>query len=147
MSETAFDRVFSELTDDERHALHAKAEPRTYASGDCVIEENSIPGGLFVITLGRVRATRGIAATMSAEFAGPLGVGEVIGEMSFIDGKPTSATLTADGDVEVLYLGQSEVDAMLAADKGFATRFYHSLLMTLVGRLRDFNVRFLLPFS
>ncbi len=147
MSKAQFDQAFSELTAKERETLFAMAEGRTFRSGESIIEEDTMPDAVYVITAGEVRVTRGISQTVSADFAGPLGLGELIGELSFIDGTPASATLLADGNVETLRLGHDDLNAMIATDPAIAGRLYHSLLKLLVHRLRVVNKRILLPFA
>lgn len=65
-----------------------------------------------------------------------LGAGEVMGEMSFVDSTPPSATVTADGSCTVLMLDKKDVHARLGADKGFAGRLYKALAIFLANRLR-----------
>ena len=146
MADSNFDQVFSELTEDERAVLLGKAQTFTFASGDVIISEDSNPDAIFVITKGKARVTKGISSTLSADFAGPHGLGEVIGEMSFVDGCGASATLVADGDVEALRLAHGDLREMTEADPAFAGRLYHSLLLVLIRRLRVVNTRILLPF-
>ena len=66
-----------------------------------------------------------------------LGCGEVVGEMSFIESRPPSATVTAVEDSVVLSIPRPKLAAKLKADSGFAARFYHSLAVFLSHRLRD----------
>ena len=142
-----FDRAFQDLTSKEREHLLATAEHMTYGPGDVVIEEGTMPEAIFVITEGKVRVTRGLSAVMSAEFAGPLGLGEIVGEMSMVDGNSASATLVADGEVKALRVAAAEVEKMIEADPTFAGRFYRSLLLAVIRRMRRINERVLLPFT
>jgi bacteriocin-type transport-associated protein len=66
-----------------------------------------------------------------------LGAGEVVGEMSFIDARPPSATVTAEGSTVVLAIPREELAAKLERDTAFAARFYRSLAVFLSQRLRD----------
>jgi CRP-like cAMP-binding protein len=141
-----FDGIFSQLLDEERAAVLAKAEIRTFAAGDKIIREETQPDAVYIITKGRVRVTKGISGSLSADFAGPLGLGEVIGEMSFIDGSSASATLVADGEVETICLAHADLRDMISGDALFGGRLYHSLLLVLIARLRVVNTRILLPF-
>ncbi len=69
------------------------ATQRQFASGEIIIRENDIGETAFVIEQGKVRITkkRGGRTVHLAE----LGPGGTIGEMSMIDDKPRSATVTA----------------------------------------------------
>lgn len=70
-----------------------------------------------------------------------LGTGEVMGEMSFVDSAPPSATVTAEPGCVVLALPKTEMEARLARDIGFAARFYRAMALFLADRLRSANMR------
>lgn len=62
--------------------------------------------------------------------------GEVIGELSFLDARPPSATVRAVRASQVLAITRSEVGRKLESDLGFGSRFYKALGITLAIRLR-----------
>lgn len=147
MSVEELARAFTGLTDSERQTLSDGAVRRSFASGATILEEGQETDGLMIIATGVIRLTKGDASSPLAEFASPLGPGEVIGEMSYVDGANASATLVADGDVEVLKIEEPVLDALMEADPSFAGRFYHSLLVNTVRRLRAANRRIVLPYT
>jgi CRP/FNR family cyclic AMP-dependent transcriptional regulator len=63
--------------------------------------------------------------------------GEVIGELSFLDARPPSATVRAVRASSVLAIARTEVARKLEVDLGFASRFYKALGITLAMRLRN----------
>ena len=65
-----------------------------------------------------------------------LGVGDVMGELSFLDARPPVASVVADGDASVLALDKKRLEAKLASDPQFAARFYRALGQFLATRLR-----------
>jgi CRP-like cAMP-binding protein len=65
-----------------------------------------------------------------------LGSGEVVGEMSFIEARLPSASVTALEESTVLAIPRPELRARLEGDAGFAARFYRALAMFLSHRLR-----------
>ena len=65
-----------------------------------------------------------------------LGIGEVVGEMSFLDSAPPSATVTAVGDEFALFLDKETVARRLEADVAFGCRFYRALAIFLADRMR-----------
>ena len=141
------DQAFSALTEAERQALLARSERLAFKNDDFIIEEGQTLDKLYVIENGQVRITHDLNGTISAEFAGPLGTGDFIGEVSFIDGRGACATITADGDVEVISIDRAVIDAMMAADDTFAGRLYRSILVTMCRRLRTTNIRVLIGAS
>ena len=53
--------------------------------------------------------------------------GQFVGEISFLDSWPTSATVTAHSDAKVLRIGRTELEARLGKHPRFAARFYQAL--------------------
>ena len=145
ISDAVLDRTFKMLTAEERNGLLEKAERLAFGPGEAIVEEGARIESIYVVAKGEVRVTRHFDGTVSAEFVGPRGPGETLGEMSFVDGLGASATLIADGDVEIVAIPSAEIQKMVEADPSFAGRFYHSLLHTLCRRLRDTNARVVLP--
>jgi bacteriocin-type transport-associated protein len=67
--------------------------------------------------------------------------GEVLGELSFLDSRPPSATVTAVGEVTVLSIPRETLSGKLERDVAFAARFYRALGMFLASRLRKTQLR------
>lgn len=62
--------------------------------------------------------------------------GEVLGEISFVDARPPSASVVAAQDSHVLVIDRDTLTAQLDRDSGFAARFYRGLALFLASRLR-----------
>jgi extracellular factor (EF) 3-hydroxypalmitic acid methyl ester biosynthesis protein len=75
------------------------------------------------------------------------GPGEVLGEIAFLAQQPAFGTVVAEEDVDVDILDGKQLQAMLLADGGFASRFYHSLALCLSTRLRQILPGLQLPES
>src|SRR5882724_5614690 len=78
----------------EESALLAAAPMKDYAAGELVLERNVPLRAIFVVDEGSVRVEReegGRIMTLAV-----LGPGQFFGEMSFVDGAPTSATVVAN---------------------------------------------------
>jgi len=76
-----------------------------------------------------------VAALDNKEIA-TLRSGEIIGEMSFVDSRPPSASVVAMEDSYVLAVPNLALKDRLN-DAAFASRFYRSLAIFLANRLRD----------
>jgi CRP-like cAMP-binding protein len=61
--------------------------------------------------------------------------GEIVGEISFVDSRPPSASVIAGSDSLVLALPRDRVEAKLRTDLAFAGRFYRALACFLADRL------------
>lgn len=63
--------------------------------------------------------------------------GELVGEMSFLDGEPRSATVKAIGDCELKVIPKEALKKYLDAQP----KWYRALVQTLLDRLRRANQR------
>src|SRR3712207_5716250 len=66
-----------------------------------------------------------------------LQAGEIVGEMSFVDARPPSATVKAVEDSTVFGIAKAVLSAKLASDQGFAARFYRALAIYLSTTVRE----------
>jgi CRP-like cAMP-binding protein len=60
----------------------------------------------------------------------------VVGEMSFIDARPPSATVSAASDAVVYAVGKERLQQELEANAPFAARFYKAVATFLSDRVR-----------
>jgi CRP/FNR family cyclic AMP-dependent transcriptional regulator len=89
-------------------------------------------GGLmFVILDGQAEVEK------DGTVLGRLGPGDVIGELSLIDGKPRSANVRAVTDIRVLELAQDDFRSLVDT----SPKFVQSLLRALSLRIRDMDSR------
>lgn len=66
-----------------------------------------------------------------------LSSGEIVGEMSLIESRPASASVTAIEDGVVFALPRGKIEQKLKSDLGFAARFYRALAVFLSDRVRS----------
>ncbi|MEM9822294.1 MAG: cyclic nucleotide-binding domain-containing protein [Bacteroidota bacterium] len=65
-----------------------------------------------------------------------IGPGEIVGEMSFIDSRPPSASVVATKTSKVYAIDYHRMQRKLDRDPDFASRFYYSITLFLSERLR-----------
>jgi CRP/FNR family transcriptional regulator, cyclic AMP receptor protein len=126
--------LLGQLTDADVEWLIANGARQRVAAGTVLIREGEPLSALYIVLTG----------TLAVTFGGPggqqttrLGSGEVVGEMSFIDARPPSATVTAAEDAVLLSIPRRALAAKLEADSNFAARFYRAVAIFLSHRLRD----------
>jgi extracellular factor (EF) 3-hydroxypalmitic acid methyl ester biosynthesis protein len=123
------------LTEQDERGLFEYARHARYQRGEIIVHEGATCDALFVIAQGFVRIERGdVGGGIAVARRGP---GEVLGEMSFLEGIGASASLVADTDVEAAILDGDAVRELLASTPGLETRLYHSLARVLAARLRE----------
>jgi CRP/FNR family transcriptional regulator, cyclic AMP receptor protein len=124
------------LNDSDIDWLVAAGNRREIDAGKTLIEEGRAIDSLYLVIDGAFSVRT--AATGGREVA-RLNSGEVMGEMSFVDQAPPSATVTALESSFVLDVPRRRLNARLAEEAGFAGRFYRALSMFLAARLRTTN--------
>lgn len=129
--------TLNRLTRDDWQSVLDHSEVRRYHADQIILRQGQLGTALWVVADGEVRIERedDLGATLLAR----LGLGSVIGEMSFLDESGASANVVADGDVRLLYFSGASIRTMTEEDPEFAARFFHSLAATLSRRLRATN--------
>lgn len=124
------------LLDDEDIDWMVSAGTREqYNKGDELVREGERTAYLFVVVEGNVDVT--VRGTQIAS----VGVGEVVGEMSLLDFRPASATITAGEELTVLKISFEDLEARLQSNFRFQGRFYKALGVFLAQRMRSINLK------
>ena len=101
----------AELEADERADLEQLGAVRRYRRGDVLFHEGDDAGAVVVLRDGHVKATMlNDGREVILAFPGP---GELLGELSAVDGQPRSATIRAVDEVEALVIPGSAFRAFL----------------------------------
>ena len=122
--------ILGELEDADILWLSRNGVQRGVAAGEILITEGRAVSDLFFVIEGSFAVTtrRGQVATLS--------LGDVIGEMSFVEKRLPAARVTAAEPSRVLAVRRETILAAFAADTAFAARFYKALAIFLSDRLR-----------
>ena len=121
----------SELAADERADLEALGSVRRYRRGDVVFHQGDDAGAVLVLLEGHVKAVMlNDGREVILAFPGP---GELLGELSAVDGRPRSGTVRAVDDVEALVIPGSAFRAYLE----HRPRIALVLLRSVAARLRE----------
>jgi CRP-like cAMP-binding protein len=118
----------------EEGALLATAPIKSFDRGQLVLDQNAQLKAIFLIEDGAVRIER-----REGDLVVPLALlepGEFFGEMSFVDGSPTSARVIADAPTRLRVIDEATVNGLTKKDAGFAGRLYRSIAAILAERLR-----------
>lgn len=139
MAATPTTRFLPFLDPAEESALLAAAPVRSFARDQLVFDQDVSLRAIFLIEDGSVRVERHDRGAMVP--LAVLGAGEFFGEMSFVDGTPTSARVVAEEPTNLRVIDTATVDNLTRADPGFAGRLYRSIAAILAGRLRLASMR------
>ena len=125
--------VFGQLIDSDIEWMIAAGTTQKIPAGHILIEEAAGLQNLYIVLAGelvvRVKA-------LGDREVGRAGCGELLGEMSFIDSRPTSATVIALKDSVVFAVSRAQVAEKLRTDMAFAARFYRALALLLSDKVR-----------
>jgi len=131
---TATERFLQFLEPAEESALLAAAPVKSFAPDEVVVPQDVRQRAIFVIDEGAVRIER--QDRDRAVILAVLGPGQFFGEMSFVDGAPTSARVVANGPVRLRIIDLLVLDNLSDVDPTFGSRLYRSIAAILVERLR-----------
>lgn len=118
------------LDDNDASWLATVGKARSISAGTAIIQQGVPVDSVFILINGQLLVYAG-----SVEIAKLL-AGEIVGEISFVDSRPPSASVKATVDSQVLAVPKAALRAKLQKDLGFASRFYLSLATFLADRLR-----------
>jgi len=118
----------------EEKSVLDTAPLKSFAREEVVLDQNVPLRAIFFIEEGSVRVERQ-DRTQTALLA-VLEAGEFFGEMSFVDGAPTSARVVADGPIRLRVIDEATIDKLIQSDPSFAGRLYRSIAAILAERLR-----------
>ena len=128
--------IFGELSDNDVDWMMAAGKREQIPPGAVLIQEGKPVEALYIVLEGLLRVS--VESAGSRELA-RLGSGEIIGEMSFVDARPPSATVKALENSTVLSIPRSQLAAKLEREPDFAARFYRALAIFLSSRLREMD--------
>jgi bacteriocin-type transport-associated protein len=130
--------ILSELADGDIDWMIQNGTKTTVPKGSVLIEEGKSLEVLYVVLDGQLAVS---LAAMGGKPIAHLQSGEILGELSFLDSRPPSASVTAVEQSTVLSIQRAHLTKKLEEDSGFAARFYRALGVFLASRLRSSQQR------
>lgn len=135
---TVVPELFSSMSREAAEALLGRAVGRTYEDGRKVVEEGDSGDSMFIIKSGRADVVLHIMdktirlATLSE--------GDVFGEVAFLTGRPRTATVIADGALEVLEVDRLLLQEAIEGDPVVMQKlmgFYHSRVSDTIRKVKE----------
>jgi CRP-like cAMP-binding protein len=131
------DRILSGLTDEEWSDFLGAMERRVFPVGAEILKAGDPDRTLYLIASGEVEVV--IDGAAGRRRIATVGAGSVVGEMSFFDGAPRSATVVALAAVEMLALRQDRFEQLAAWRPRIAIKLLTDLGRVLSQRVRKLN--------
>jgi CRP-like cAMP-binding protein len=128
-------------TEQEWLRLFARGQFHSVRASEIVIQRDAIDRALHFIAAGTLEVGVTYVDGMSFSPLAKISAGSVIGEQSFFDGLPRSASVWAVVDCELLTLPYAEYEAFAQDDALLAKELLFALGRVLSMRLRNTTVR------
>ncbi len=131
-------RLFAELIPEDADVLLEACEERNLVGGEELFHENDPGDSLFIVQSGRVDIFKNIRGDVDRSLAS-FGPGDIIGEMSFIDGARRSATARTTESSEFLVLSRQSFGRVQKERPDIAAMFFRNMAGIVASRLRTTN--------
>ncbi len=124
--------ILADLRDEDIRWFANNGAQRALDPGTRLIKAGESVKELYFVTSGSLQITDDQQNTIAE-----LGLGDIIGEMSFVEKRPPSVSVIAQEDCRVLAVDQQLLLAEFKINEGMAARFYRALAVFLSDRLRS----------
>jgi hypothetical protein len=108
---------------------------KRYRAGDILMRQGDASTSVILVRAGTVEVLRELGE--STVLLGTAGAGEFIGEMGVLDARPRSATVRAEGEVEIELIDPAQFLERVSGEPELA----HKLLTRMSARLREVEDR------
>ena len=125
--------IFSQMNDRDVEWLAANGRKSRLKKTEVLVHKGVQSRYLYIVLDGSLAVMAGAGDAFKVA---SLGSGEVVGEMSFLDGTPPSATVQAETDSQVFSILKTRMEDKIRSDEGFGLRLYKALALFLTDRLR-----------
>lgn len=125
--------ILGQLSDEDVEWMLASGSRQQLAPGTVLIWEGQPINALYIVLEGTLSVVLSLLDGKEVNRAGP---GDILGELSFVDARPPSATVRAVDTAIVFGIDRKQLDSKLEHDPLFAARFYRALAIFLSDRLR-----------
>jgi CRP/FNR family cyclic AMP-dependent transcriptional regulator len=120
-------KIATELTAAQCQTLAAAVSTRDLKPGDVLVREGDSDDHLYVVVSGALGVIKA-AGTDNELTLNVMRPGDVVGELSFLDGATRFASLIAMGETRVLGLSRGDLEAMLDCDPHLVYRVMRAIV-------------------
>jgi CRP-like cAMP-binding protein len=136
------ERFFADLTDSELEVMAKITSQKNFKTGETIFKESEESQSLYVIRSGEVKAS--VSAPNGEVFTlTMLKDGDIFGQMSFIDGRPRSATIIAASDVDTIVMEKSDFEGIIDDNPRLIHKIMGKIVLNVHSILRGMNARYM----
>ncbi len=133
-------RLFKGLTPEEVKMVYYHGSLVEFNESESVVREGHTNTSLYVIMQGELMVyLPRTHSRFNRVKLGTLGPGDCIGEYSFIDSNPTSATVSPTRPTILFKISREKFEHLLESQHNIGQKIYKNLLLMLIKRLRESN--------
>jgi CRP/FNR family cyclic AMP-dependent transcriptional regulator len=122
-------RLATDLGEQEFAVLSQSVTVRELADGEVLVREGSADDHLYVVADGLVGVVKYIETDSKLTVA-TLGVGDLAGEMSFVDGTTYQSSLVAVGKARVLGLARERLESLIETNPAIVYHVMRAIIRT-----------------
>ncbi|MBI5345502.1 MAG: cyclic nucleotide-binding domain-containing protein [Deltaproteobacteria bacterium] len=135
-------QFFADLSDDELKVIAKIIRKKEFKTGDTVFKESEDGQSIYVIKSGEVKACKtapdGELFTLTL-----MKDGDIFGEMSFLDGRPRSATIVAISDLETYMIDKKDFETIVDQHPRIIYKLLRNIVFTIHSIVRGMNSRYI----
>ncbi len=132
---------FADLSDVELEAVSKIVKKKDFKLGETVFRDSEDGNSLYLIKKGEVKACKtapdGELFTLTL-----MKDGDIFGEMSFLDGRPRSATIVAISDLETYVLEKKDFDTLVESNPRMVFKLLKNIIFIIHSIVRGMNSRY-----
>ena len=128
--------LFKGLIDAQMRSLAAVCELAHFKAGDIVFKEGTINRNLYMILKGEVDIFMGVDHVM----VGRVFTGDVLGEISLVEGMPHSATAVVARDSDVIVLSHQNYESLIRRYPRIGLTVMHNIARSLGNKLKSMDI-------
>ncbi|HAO93387.1 MAG: hypothetical protein A2X99_10380 [Deltaproteobacteria bacterium GWB2_55_19] len=133
---------FSDLSDTELTIVANVVKKKDFKLGDTIFKESEDGASIYVIKKGEVKACKtapdGELFTLTI-----MKDGDIFGEMSFLDGRPRSATIVAVSDIETYMMEKADFETLVDGNPRIIYKLLKNIVFTIHAIVRGMNSRYI----
>ncbi|MBI5885976.1 MAG: cyclic nucleotide-binding domain-containing protein [Deltaproteobacteria bacterium] len=135
-------QFFSDLTDNELLIIAGIVKKKDFKLGETIFKESEDGQSLYVIRRGEVKACK-IAPDGELFTLTIMKDGDIFGEMSFLDGRPRSATVVAVSDIETYMMEKGDFEGLVDNNPRVIFKLMKNIVFTIHSIVRGMNSRYI----
>jgi CRP-like cAMP-binding protein len=135
-------QFFADLTDDELGVIAKITNRKDFKLGDTVFGESENGQSVYIIKRGEVKACK-VAPDGELFTLTIMKDGDIFGEMSFLDGRPRSATIIAMSDLETYVIERSDFETIVDENPRIIYKIMRNIVFTIHSIVRGMNARYI----